>query len=404
MTHTISNHDIQLLVKDEVQLIIRNNENTPVDKLVLKLNGSKLPVHLIADQIKCRKKALKKFPTYSTKKLIYESTAFEQSSSEATAILKSRLMNGKRLIDLTGGLGIDTVTLSNNFNHVVYSEMNPNLVELFRYNSALFETQNIEINYGDSIEYLKKYMDKIFDWIYLDPARRDAGRRSVDLEYCSPNVYEHLDLLKEKSDNICIKVSPAFDFTEAERKLPGLADYIVVSVNNECKEVLLLIKKKPQTLTKHAVLLDEFGNILHEFSIPTDKTYERNIVAKPCKYFYEPDTAIIKSGLTNYIADKYQLSAINQSADFLTSNSFINDFPGRTFEAIEVLDYKPNKLNKYFAEQGIYKANIAKREFPKSVDEIRKELKLKEGGDDYLFLTKDSGGRAIIILTTKIQN
>ena len=399
--YKITKSDIEKVRSMDVRKLIETFENDSVEKIIYKLKGTDLPINLIADQIKCRKKGMKKFSTFSKNNLLYESTAFEQSSSEATAIYKSTIMKGNKFIDLTGGLGIDTITLSNNFKLSIYSEMNPNLVTLFNYNSALFKNNNIQVNLGDSIDFLKNWKGDKFDWIYLDPARREAGRRSVDLEFCTPNVYENLELLKEKSKNICVKVSPAFDFTEAERKLPGLTDYIVISVNNECKEVLLLLRNEAEEIKKHAIMLDEFGEIISQYSFSSHSVIQRNVTEKQNKYFYEPDSAIIKAGLTNFIAEKYHLSGLNTSADFLLSDTLIPEFPGRVFEIKEVHDYKPTLLKKQFSEKGIKKANVTKRDFPKSVEKIRKELKLAEGGDLYLFFTKDNSNRLICLLTQK---
>lgn len=400
--YPITRSDIKRICEEDVQKIIEKHFDKPIDKLLYFLRDKNLPGAFIADQIIIRKKAQKKFPTISQKNILFESTAYEQSSSEATAVYKSSLMKGDSLIDLTGGLGIDTLVLSKNFKRIIYSEINPNLVELFRYNSFLDDKKNIETNSGDSIEFLKNWRGKKFDWIYLDPSRRDGSRRSVDLEFCTPNIYDNLELFKKKAENICIKISPAFDFKEANRKLPELTNYIVISVNNECKEVLLLLKNGVDRQEKSAVLLDEFGNISHEFSISISEIFEKKIAENFCRYFYEPDSAIIKAGLTDFISNQFGLSFINNRISYLTSDSIIKNFPGRTFEVLEALDYNPGKLQKYFREKGIKKANISKREFPKSVEEIKKELKLSDGGDNYFFFTKNISDKLLCVITKKL--
>lgn len=396
--------DIKILLSEEVQNFICDHENDDIDKMLFKYHKEDLPIHLIAEQIKCRIKARKKFPTLSKKPFIYESTAFEQSSSEATANYKTNILSGNSIIDLTGGLGIDLLTIGNNFDKITYCDINESLVELFKYNSGFAGRKDYKVIHGDSIEHLKS-TNEVYDWIYLDPARRSENRRSVDLEYCAPNVYENLDLLKSKAKNICIKVSPAFDYAEAAKRIPGLTNYVVVSVNNECKEVLLLIKPGTSngSAVKQAVCLDEYGNVRFEIDNQGNEKTARSIYEAGPKYFYEPDVSIIKAGISEVLTLKHQVMFINHISDYMVSDVLVPEFPGRQFEIISIFPYKVDVIKKVLKEKGIKKANVAKRHFPINVDEIRKKLKLGEGGGDYLFFTKDSSDHQICYFTKKVE-
>jgi len=395
--------DIKTILSQEIQNFIREHENDDLKKLLLKHHKENLPLSLIAEQIKCRVKAKKKFPTFSNKLLLYESTAFEQSSSEATAIFKKTFMSGESIVDLTGGLGIDLLTISSEFDKVTYCELNPSLVELFKYNSLCFRKKNVNVFEGDSIEHLKNTKE-VYDWIYLDPARRSEDRRSVDLDYCSPNVYENLDLLKSKARKICIKVSPAFDFDEAVKRIPGLTKYIVVSVKNECKEVLLILDELSvhKTVIRQAVSLDEFGNVSFDLNDEGFSPASRSLGKAEANYFYEPDVAILKADISDCLILKHPLRFINNISDFMISDFLVPDFPGRAFKIESIIPFKVDSIKKHLKDNSIRKANISRRHFPLNVDEIRKKIKLAEGGDDYLFFTKDNNDHPICYFTKKV--
>ena len=207
------------------------------------------------------KRPLKKLPKLSLSNLIYKKVSLEQASSELTANYKSTFIKGKRLIDLTGGLGIDSIYYSKVFDEVIYCELNKDLSEFSKSNFNELKINNISINNVDSINYLQTFNDKHFDWIYVDPARRDESKRSVDINYYSPNVIENFSLLKSKTKNLCIKVAPAFDITEAYKLFNELNDFQVVSVNNECKEVLLIFNFGKDDKYKSAVVINNNGNV-----------------------------------------------------------------------------------------------------------------------------------------------
>jgi len=397
--------ELEQLKNPEIFDVFLENRENPSKELSLKLrNKNNIPHRAISEQVACYQKAKIKLPHLIDKYLLYDKIALEQASSEATAIFKTSLIFGKKIIDLTGGLGIDDIFFSTNFLKVTYCEINEVLTEIFAHNLKQLQIKNIEIVNFDSIEYLKNKKDSSFDWIYIDPSRRDANRRSVDLKYCTPNVFKNMPLFFQKSKNVMIKVAPAYDITEAARKFPNLTEIFVISVDGECKEVLLILKKNVfnAKIKSFAILLNSKSE--HK-QIISHVLFEKevNILSEIKSYFYEPDCSIIKSDLVHFLAKDLNLSFINNNSPFLTNSKLLSSFPGRRFKIITLLIYNEKEIKKYLKTNGILKANVARRGFRLSVEEIRRVFKLKDGGDLYLFFTSDLNKQAIMIVTTKIN-
>ena len=397
--------ELEQLKNPEIFDVFLENRENPSKELSLKLrNKNNIPHRAISEQVACYQKAKIKLPHLIDKYLLYDKIALEQASSEATAIFKTSLIFGKKIIDLTGGLGIDDIFFSTNFLKVTYCEINEVLTEIFAHNLKQLQIKNIEIVNFDSIEYLKNKKDSSFDWIYIDPSRRDANRRSVDLKYCTPNVFKNMPLFFQKSKNVMIKVAPAYDITEAARKFPNLTEIFVISVDGECKEVLLILKKNVfnAKIKSFAILLNSKSE--HK-QIISHVLFEKevNILSEIKSYFYEPDCSIIKSDLVHFLAKDLNLSFINNNSPFLTNSKLLSSFPGRRFKIITLLIYNEKEIKKYLKTNGILKANVARRGFRLSVEEIRRVFKLKDGGDFYLFFTSDLNKQAIMIVTTKIN-
>lgn len=396
--------ELQQLENPDIIKIIHENIDKSPHELSLKLSNNKgIPHRAISEQVSCYQKAKIKLPSFIEKSILFEKNALEQSSSEFTAKYKSSLIFGDKLLDLTGGLGIDDVFFATSFNQITYCELNPVLTYLMGYNLKKQNISNININHTDSIELLKNSYDNSYDWIYVDPSRRDENRRSVDLEYCTPNVYENMELFFQKSKNVMIKAAPAYDLTEARRKFLNLSEIHVVSVDGECKEVLLILNNKmlPKNIKIFAVALN--SKTENRFIICDDFT-EKSIknISEIKTFFYEPECSIIKSNLTPLIAKQLNMFFINNSSPFLTSSELIKEFPGRSFKIEKWIKYNETEIKKYLNKNGIIKANIARRDFRLSVDEIRKKIKLKDGGDVYLFFTSDIDKNGIMIVCEKV--
>ena len=202
--------EFEILKNPKITKIISDNLNTSPHELSIKLNKENvLPHRTIAEQVACNQKAKNKIPSFLDKGLLFDKVPLEQASSEFTAKYKASLISGNSLIDLTGGLGIDDLFFVTSFIEVTYCELNKVTSEIFKYNIKKLDIKNIRVQNSESIEFLTSQKDNSFNWIYVDPARRDANRRSVDLQYCAPNVYDNMELMLEKSQNVMIKAAPA---------------------------------------------------------------------------------------------------------------------------------------------------------------------------------------------------
>lgn len=394
--------ELQALRKPEVlELIAAHAGDDPAEFALRFHGGPELPVRAVAEQIACRRKAASKLPSLSRFPLLYTQLGLEQASGERAAEWKSRLLHGLRLVDLTGGLGIDSIFSARGFERVVYCERDAVLAGVAEYNRDLLGITNIESRIGDSVRFLGECPDDSFDWIYVDPARREAGRRSVGLEATSPDVVALHDLMLRKARRVCIKASPALEITGLREKLPSLAEVVVLSVDGECKEILLLLERdraEERPVPVRAVCLD--GGTF-EISSDFEEEAERVVAPGAGRWLYEPDAAIIKARLTAELASRLGLEFLNRSVDYLTSDRCVEAFPGRSFRVVECLPFKPKTFRRELARLGVTGAAIQRRDFPLSPEQLRKQFRLGESSEVYLFFTRDAAGAQIFLVCRK---
>ena len=360
---------------------------------------TELPVRAMAEQLACRQKAVKKLPTLSQHNLLYTPLALEQASGERTASYKASFLSGKRAIDLSGGLGVDTMFLARTFQEVLYCERDSLLCAVVEHNLKVSGIDNVTIKSGDSISLLEEYPDDSFDWIFVDPARREEGRRSIALEAASPDVVASHDVLLRHAQRVCIKASPALEISGLKKLLPALHTIVVVSVDCECKEILLLLERAYPAdglVQVNAVCLNaESEEITEVFGGNGDAP--RVVGAAVKEYLYEPDPAIIKARLSAVLAADLGLEFVNKSVDYLTADRKIEAFPGRTFRVVECVPYKPKSFRTFLERHAITGASIQRRDFPLSAEELRKKYRLFESERAFLFFTKDATGHPLCI-------
>ena len=392
----------QLLLPENLALLEEPGSDDPAD-FAMRFQGRKdIPARAIAEQIACRRKAVKKLPMLSLHGLLYTSLALEQASGEAAAAYKALIMNGERAIDLTGGLGVDTIFFSKVFCGVVYCERDPVLAELAVYNFCKLDSANVEMQHGESLSMLHSFPDNRFDWIFVDPARRESGRRSVGLAAASPDVTAAHDLLLSKAPRVMIKASPALEPSGLMADLPSLSEIRVVSVDGECRESLLLLERggpNDHGVLRTAVLLSKDGTVEHATS--GTGTEERVVSQQVQTYFYEPDAAVIRAGLAGKLALDLGLSFVNGSVDYLTADVLIADFPGRVFRVIAVERYRPKTFRDFLRWHDISGAALQRRDFPLKPEEIRRKFRLRESDSRYLFFTRDCDGEPVCIYGVK---
>lgn len=388
------------ILNTEIQEFISNNLNSNTASILLK--GTSFPpveTKEIIEQIEAKKRCEKKLPTwYNTENIYYPNKLnIEQTSSEITAEYKSGLMEGHSIIDLTGGFGVDCFYFSKRFETVVHCEINEALSNIVSHNYQQLKVENIETINSDGIEYLKSSKNN-FNWIYIDPSRRHESKGKVFfLKDCLPNVPEHIDVLFQRSKNIMIKTSPLLDFSVGIGELKYVKHIHVVAVNNEVKELLWVLEKgydgqiSVETVNLKKKKKQHFSFIFEEEQASVS-TY-----SEPLSYVYEPNSAILKSGAFHSVANQLSVYKLQLHSHLYTSEKLV-DFPGRIFKIQLSIPY--NK--KEFKKLGISKANVTTRNFPETVQQIRKKLKINDGGNTYLFFTTDANDQKIILVTSKV--
>ncbi|MBS1506887.1 MAG: class I SAM-dependent methyltransferase [Bacteroidetes bacterium] len=381
----MSSSEIERLADVAVQNYIATNQHEDETKLLLKHKEMfGLPFGLIANQISIRRKAENKLPLfYNTPGIVFPpSLNFEQCSSEATAKLKAKIISESfkkkldRAADLTGGLGVDSYFLSKLFSQFDYVEPNTELLELARHNHSCLGTTSINYHQESAEEFLSH--NKIhFDLVYLDPSRRNDQKQKVfKLADCTPDVASLLPKLVEASENVLIKTSPLLDIQMALTELTFVNKIIVVSVANECKELLFLAQRgftgEPLIETYN---LARHGDVLHSFlfSLSEEKSAEV-VFGEPQQYLYEPNASILKAGAFRLMSSHFNLQKIHPNTHLFTSIEHIKNFPGRTFKIDEWTDAKVIGQ----------KANVVTRNFPLSAEALRMKLKLSDGGEKYV--------------------
>ena len=390
--------EFQHLLHADNQALLSSHCIADPAAFAMQFHGRKeLPVRAMAEQLGCRQKAAKKLPALSRHNLLYTPLALEQSSGEKTAEYKASFMSGKRVIDLSGGLGVDAMFLAKGFQEVIYCERDQLLCAVVEHNLKQCGISNVEVNHGDSIDLLISYPDDFFDWIFVDPARREEGRRSIALEAASPDVVALHDMMLCKAERVCIKASPALEVSGLKKLLPALQTIIVVSVDRECKEILLLLDRgaREKPVTVKAVCLSSDSAVVAE--IVGDGVVERPLATSLKEYIYEPDPAIVKAKLSDVLARGFGHEFVNTSVDYLTSERKIEAFPGRTFRVIECVPYKPKSFRGFLERHAITGASIQRRDFPLSPEELRKKYRLLESERVFLFFTRDRAGHPICI-------
>jgi len=366
---------------------------------------SKILIH----QIQARKKYKSKLPTwYQNPDLIFpNSLSLEQCSSEATARFKQQLIGGNTLIDMTGGLGVDTFFLSAAFQQTIYFEKQEDLVELARHNFKSAGLNNITCIHADATQYLTENPLQA-DWIYIDPARRDEAQRKVfHLSDCTPDILQHLPLLHSLAPDILIKTSPVLDIDLTIKHLPGVNAVYVIGFEQECKEVLYHIRREqtlsPEDTPIHSVILNKEGIVTHK-TVTTKKAETQHQVtfSDPLEFLYEPHAAVLKGGGLKTITAHYPVRKLSTNSHIYTSEAPVSAFPGRMFKILGIVKPDARSIQPYLENNR--KAHLTVRNFPASVSDLRNKLRLKEGGDRYLFATTLADNHKVIIVTEKFYN
>ena len=400
--NTATRDFIEKHLKDDVRQLALQKFPDDVDKM------------LVLNQIEARQLLSKKVPSWASNPdlLFPKHLSIEQCSSELTAKYKASIISdGDTFVDLTGGLGIDSYFLSEKFKTSYYVENQKELCELAEHNFGVLGRKITIVN-SDAESFLSKNHN--FDLIFIDPARRDIyNRKMVSLHDCSPDVVDLQNVLLKNSKNILIKSSPMLDISLITNELQNISEIHIVSVKNECKEILIKIEPGFDGEIKYfcvnfqsgsTVISTEAkrsGEISFNFVESEEKSAIPSFSSTVKNYLYEPNSSLMKSGAFKLISQRFGIEKLHVNSHLYTSDNLISDFPGRIFEVIGFAPF--NKQIKKELLKDITEASIAIRNFPLSVNDLRKTLNLKESDKNFIFGTTLIGEKKVVILAKKYK-
>ena len=356
-------------------------------------------ISLALRQIEARQLLRKKVPSWSENEdlLFPAHLSIEQCSSEASAQYKAGLLQGQTFADLTGGLGIDTYFIAQRFRQADYVEQQTELCDLAMHNFEVLNA-NVKVRNESAEDYLKHCEPK--DCIFIDPARRDEhGRKTVSIADCTPDVSTIQDGLLQKAERVMIKLSPMLDISKALEELHHVKEVHVVAVANECKELVFILERgyqgDPQFVCVN--LMTSQPEVC--FTQEEERQCPSRLADSVLNYLYEPNPAVMKAGCFKMLTERFDVCKLHKNSNLYTSKQCVSDFPGRIFEVVDCAPY--NKKVKQTLLQDVKKASIAVRNFPLSVAELRRVLKINDGDAVYLFATTLKGEEKVIIRTKK---
>ena len=309
-------------------------------------------------------------------------------------------------VDLTGGFGVDFSYMAARLGaKSMYVERQKHLCEAAKENFERLGLKHVVVKNGDGVEVLHAIPNHSgLRVIYIDPARRDdAGNKVVSLQDCTPDVTRLQEEMLQKADFVVIKLSPMLDWHRAVSELRCVREVHVVSVNNECKELLLVLSARnmdENSRLRICCVNDTQLFVCDDAEMASSVTRIAAADLDSAQYLYEPNASLMKAGCFGVLSERYSVSMLSKNSHLFVSRFSVADFPGRSFRIRAVSSFNKKELKRHL--QGIVKANIATRNFPLSVAELRKRLKLKDGGETYIFATTLSDDSHVLLITDKI--
>lgn len=389
-----------ILSKEIQAYIVANREKSPSSIALKKSPFEAVNSSEIAAQIDGWQRAARKLPTWAYTSNIYypDKINLEQCSSEHTALIKQTLIKkDSKVVDVTGGFGVDSCYMAQQAEIVVHCELNERLSQIVKHNATALGVLNLVCLATDGVEFVRQQEDHSLDYILIDPSRRVNHAKVFLLEDCEPNIIVAQDMFFEKSKFIICKVSPLLDISTALQKLKHVKLIYIISVDADCKELLFIQEANYTGETKlSAIRLFQDQIQTLTFTLDEEKQAQVN-TSEPLSYLYDPDVSITKAGAFKTVANKFNLFKIHPHSHLYTSRALQPEFPGRTFLIKEVFS-----LSAFKKRKNIEKANVTTKNFPMKVEEIKKKFKIVDGGTEYLFFTTDLFGNSIVIHTHKV--
>ena len=403
------------MMNQATQDFIRQYQDEDVRQLAFL--GSKNPevdMPFALDQIRGRKMARAKLPLWANiDGIIYPPhISMEQCSSESTALYKAELAarllglpassssEEIEFVDLTGGFGVDFSYIASRLGmSSMYVERQAHLCEAAKENFGRLGLKNAIVKNEDGIEVLHSL--KELKLIFIDPARRDdAGNKVVSLKDCTPDVTVLQEEMLLKADYVIIKLSPMLDWHRAISELSHVREVHIISVNNECKELLLVLSARNMGENLRIYCINDAQSfVCDELDMESSSVKIAPSTLEEMQYLYEPNASLMKAGCFGVLSERYDARMLSKNSHLFVSREPIAAFPGRSFRIIAVSSFNKKELKRHLS--GITKANIATRNFPFSVAELRKRLKLKDGGEIYIFATTLSDESHVLVITEK---
>lgn len=335
-----------ILAKEVQEFILEHREQDANLIALRKSPFAKVEARELASQIDSWQRCVKKLPTWAYHNNIYYPARvhIEQSSSEHTALVKQTLIqNGAKVIDLTGGMGVDSSYLAQEAKYVIHCEINKELSKIAAYNAEILGVNNLYCKNIDGVEYLKLQPDQYFDYIYIDPSRRQNIGRVFLLQDCVPNILTLQSLFFAKAQCVITKLSPLLDIHSVLNQLEYVESVYVISLDNDCKE-LLIVQNKRYIGTPKIRCIRLYQEFLQDFifTYPQEEASISNF-SPPLKWLYDPDVSITKAGAFKSIGVVYNLFKLAQHSHLYTSNDYVENFPGRIFKVLNVQDFSTFK-------------------------------------------------------------
>jgi 16S rRNA G966 N2-methylase RsmD len=387
---------IQLCSTADSKQFIQDHRNFNVDKLFFKYSNS-ANKRLLIEQIALRKKLNKKLPEWTNHNGVIFSigVSTEQASSEATAKLKSSLLNGRSLMDITGGMGVDSYYLSKGFNQVQYVEQQEVLASLTKHNLSVLGANNITTFNGDGLSLLK---ESDVDYVYVDPARRDPNNNKlVSFEQCEPNVIKNLDILCKDNRHCIIKASPMLDISLALKELKHAIEVWIISYRNECKELVFVLNKGTSSPFRTRCFNIHTNDVISEFSFDANNSHSVSLANQFQNYLYEPNASVMKAHAGDALAAQHGLQKLHSQTNLYTKDEISPNYPGKVFKVINVFSPYPKSLKKR-------KLNVISRNFPDKANRIEQRLRLKPSDKDYLIACKTSFNQFVFIEAQQLDS
>lgn len=378
--------DFDLLTSPEATNFINANLNADLHSLLLKKSPfPDIPMVELVQQIKGRKVALQKFPFLNHPGIVFPAgLSLEQSSSQFTAKYKANLVGGNSMADLTAGFGIDAAFLSRNFQQTVLVEQNGALLDAVKHNWSILGKKAEFVN-KDLREFI--WENHSFDFVFLDPARRDSNKNKVFLlEELAPNLLEIQDRLLAIAPQVMVKLSPLLDISYLVSVVSNLTEIHIVAVKNEVKELLIVMKRNAEQPIKITCINLETTEPVFSFNYGEEAESTPQF-SDPQQYIYLPNNAVLKSGAYDLISQRFQLAKLHPNSHVYTSNVLLEHFPGRRLKMEQIAAGKLKKGGRF---------NILSKNHPLKPADIKKKYKLQDGGAEYLLFTQSITGKIIL--------